>query len=281
MRKLPKPNDNSKEVFLECISNIRKREFKERLELCADEIADAINDYDDKKNNNRLHRIHSADSISGIVSNEEMKRLYNNKFVGKKGPGRKYYDKLISSAKNGVCPICGHREVSTLDHYLSKMKYPLFAVALINLIPACKDCNFTKGEYEFNDEKYATLHPYYDEIDNVIWLNAKLNEGDDIVFIFEVLRPEEWNDLLYERVKNHFKTFNLNKLYSVQAAVEFEGIKRMLIKIYQRSGVEEIRGYLKECLESHEYVNLNSWKCGMYRALIKSDWFYEDWLKRY
>lgn len=281
MRKLPKPNDNSKEVFLECISNIRKREFKERLELCADEIADAINDYDDKKNNNRLHRIHSADSISGIVSNEEMKRLYNNKFVGKKGPGRKYYDKLISSAKNGVCPICGHREVSTLDHYLSKMKYPLFAVALINLIPACKDCNFTKGEYEFNDEKHATLHPYYDEIDNVIWLNAKLNEGNDIVFIFEVLRPEEWNDLLYERVKNHFKTFNLNKLYSVQAVVEFEGIKRMLIKMYQRSGGEEVRNYLEECLESYEYVNLNSWKCGMYRALIKSDWFYDAWLKRY
>ncbi|CAK7082513.1 hypothetical protein [Tissierella sp.] len=281
MRKLPKPNDNSKEVFLECISNIRKKEFKERLELCADEIAAAVNDYDDKKNNNKLHRIRSTDNIAGIVSNEEMKNLYNNKLVGKKGPGRKYYDKLIASAKNGICPICGHREVSTLDHYLSKMKYPLFAVALINLIPACKDCNFTKGEYEFNNEKGATIHPYYDEIDNVIWLNAKLKEEDDIVFIFEVLKPKGWNDLLYERVKNHFKIFDLNKLYSVQAAVEFEGMKRMLIKIYQRSGEEEVRNHLKECLESYEYVNLNSWKCGMYRALIESEWFYSDWLERY
>ncbi len=279
MRKLPKPNENTKEVFLECISNIRKEEFKERLELCVEEITNATIDYDDKKKNNKLHTIPSTDNISGIVSNEEMRNLYNNKLVNKKGPGRKYYDKLIASARNGICPICGHREVSTIDHYLSKMKYPLFAVSLINLVPACKDCNFVKGEYEFKNEMDVTIHPYYDEIDNEIWLNAKLNEDDNIVFIFEVLKPEKWDDLLYERVKNHFKIFELNKLYSIQAAVEFEGIKRRIIKIFKRSNEEEVKDHLIECLDSYEYVDLNSWKCGMYRALIENEWFFTDWLK--
>lgn len=279
MRKLPKPNDNAKEIFLECVSTIQKQEFKERLEQCAEEIATATIDYDDKKNNNKLHTISSTDNISGIISNVEMRKLYNNKLVNKKGPCRKYYDKVIASATNGICPICGHREVSTIDHYLSKMKYPLFAVSLINLVPACKDCNFVKGEYEFINEMDVTIHPYYDEIDNEIWLNAKLNEEDNIVFTFEVLKPDEWDTLLYERVKNHFKIFELNKLYSVQAAVEFEGIKRMIINIYRRSGGEEVKNHLIECLDSYQYVDLNSWKCGMYRALVENEWFYSDWLK--
>lgn len=280
MRKLTKPNDDAKEVFLECISNTRNEILKKNLELCADEIAAIVIDYDDKKNNDKIHTILPTDSIAGIVTNEVMSKLYNNKMVNKKGPGRKYYDKLITSPKNGICPICGHREVSTLDHYLPKMKYPSLAIALINLIPTCKDCNYIKGDYEFQNEKDATIHPYYDEIDNVIWLNAKLKENDDIVFVFEVKKPDEWDDLLYNRVKNHFQIYELNHVYSVQAAVEFEGIKRMLINIYIRSGGETVKDHLKECLKSYGYVSLNSWKCSMYRALYENEWFYSDWLMR-
>lgn len=281
MRKLPKPNDDAKEVFLECISNTRNKAYKKNLEICADEIASAVIDFDAKKHSDEIHTISSADNVAGIISNEDMSKLYNNKLVNKKGPGRKYYDKLITSSKNGICPICGHREVSTLEHYLPKMKYPSLAVALINLIPTCKDCNFVKADNEFNNQIDVTIHPYYDEIDDVIWLNANLKEEDEIIFTFEVLKPEEWDDLLYERVKNHFKVFELNQLYSVQAAVEFEGIKRMLININNRSRGETVRNYLKECLESYKYVSLNSWKCGMYRALIKSDWFCSNWLERH
>lgn len=281
MRKLPKPNEDAKQVFLDCISNIREKQHKKNLELCTDEIVAAVADYDIKKTNNEIHLIASNVNVAGVVSNDEMSRLYNNKLVNKKGPGRKYYDKLITLPKNGICPICGHREVSTLDHYLAKMKYPSLAVALINLIPACKDCNFIKGDYDLEVETDATIHPYYDEVDDVIWLNAILKEeDDDIVFIFGVSKPEKWDDLIYERVKNHFKIFGLNQLYSVQAAVEFEGIKRMLINISKRSGGEEVKSYLQECLDSYEYVSLNSWKCGMYRALIESDWFYCEWLAK-
>ena len=99
--------------------------------------------------------------------------------------------------------------MSTLDHYLSKMKYPSFDLALINLIPTCKDCNFTKGEYEFNKEQETTLHPCHNEVDNVIWLKGGLDKRYDIVFIFEIIKPKGWNDLFYMCVKNHFKPFKL------------------------------------------------------------------------
>lgn len=281
MKKLPKPNDDAKEVFLECISNTRNKILKKNLELCADEIASIVIDYDEKKIIDRIHTIPSTDSVAGIVTNEVMNKLYNNKMVNKKGPGRKYYDKLIISPQNGICPICGHREVSTLDHYLPKMKYPSLAIALINLIPTCKECNFIKGDYDFENEEDATIHPYYDEIDDVIWLNTELKENDEIVFVFKVKRPTEWGDLLYERVKNHFQIYRLNQVYSVQAAVEFEGIKRLLINMYNRSGGETVKRFLKEYIESYEFVNLNSWKCSMYRALHENEWFYNAWLVKH
>lgn len=278
MRTLPKPDDDTKKVFLDCISNIRK-DAKKNLELCADEISDFAIDFDSKKDNNEIHKVASSNNIGGIVSNTQMSNVYKNKFADRRGPGRKYYDKLITLPRNGICPICGQREVSTLDHYLPKMKYPHLAVTPINLIPTCKDCNFEKGEFEFSNEIDATLHPYYDSIDDAIWLGANLKENKDIVFSFEVLQPAEWDDLIYERVKNHFKIFKLNRLYSVQAAVEFEEKKKMIINIYKRSGRESVKIFFMDCLDSCEAVNLNSWKCGMYRTLIESDWFYNDWLK--
>lgn len=281
MKRLPKPIDDAKKVYLECISNTREISYKEKLGACVNEIDIAAKDYEKKKSQNEIHKIQSADNIGGLITAKDMEKLYNNKMVNKKGPGRKYYDKIMVSPQNGICPICGHREVSTLDHYLSKMKYPAYAVTLINLIPSCKDCNFIKGESEILDETNATIHPYYDDIENSNWLSAVLNEEDDIVFSFKVTKPSEWSELLYLRVKNHFDTFELNQLYSVQSAVEFEGIKRLLIKIYRSSGVDALKDHLEDCLDSYSYVNMNSWKSAMYKALVDSEWFFSEWIVKH
>lgn len=281
MKKLPKPTEDAKKVFLECISNTRDDALRKKLESCAPEIAAAAIDYDSKKSNDEVHLIPSTDNVGGIITAEEMKKLYNNKLVNKKGQGRKYYDRIMVSPKNGICPICGHREVSTLDHYLSKMKYPAFAVTLINLIPSCKDCNFIKGESELSNETCATIHPYYDDVENHIWLSSQLNKNDDIVFSYEVIKPEEWDNLIFERVKNHFEVFKLNRLYSVQAAVQFEEIKRIILNMYKKNGEEFLKNYFQECIDSFECVSLNSWKSAMYRELYNNEWFYNDWLKNH
>ena len=63
--------------------------------------------------------------------------------VRKNGPGRATYDLLKLSAKGGFCPLCGQRNVSTLDHYLPKESYPDLSILPINLVRACSDCNYT------------------------------------------------------------------------------------------------------------------------------------------
>ena len=80
----------------------------------------------------------------------------------------------MSLAVNGKCPICGIGPVSNLDHYLAKSLYPTYAITPINLVPECRDCNFNKRDTLIKSATDSPLHPYYDEIDNRIWLVAEL-----------------------------------------------------------------------------------------------------------
>ncbi|HDR6315494.1 TPA: hypothetical protein QCU53_002225 [Bacillus thuringiensis] len=75
------------------------------------------------------------------ISKTEMLKLYTDKLAKLKQPGRVYYDKLMDSPLNHMCPLCGSRPVDSLDHYLPKEKFPAFAISPINLIPACLGCN--------------------------------------------------------------------------------------------------------------------------------------------
>ena len=280
MRKLPKPNENVLEVFSDCISNIENVDFKNRLELCKDEIACVATDFEEKVKNNQAHTILSNTKVADVVSNDEMSKVYTDKMAKKSAPGRKHYDKLMASPKNGICPLCGQRIVSTLDHYLPKKKYSVLAVTPSNLIPACKDCNKDKGEKEFTNSCEETIHPYFDDIENEQWLFASVIEDEVIAITFYVKHPSSWSEILYKRVKRHFEIFNLNVLYSSHAAEEICNIRYSLLKVYRNSGSMELKNFIKEFWESHEYAHLNSWKTAMYKSLYENDWFYTDWIQK-
>ena len=278
VRKLPKPTDDVKDVFHECISNIRDQAFKDKLDSCKDEIACATLEFETKVVGNQAFTIQEHDNIGEKITNTDMKKIYTDKMVKESQPGRKYYDKYITTPKNGICPLCGQREVATLDHYLPKMKYPSLAVSPSNLIPACRDCNTGKNDKTFSNSSEETIHPYFDDIENEDWLYAKIIENEEVIIIFEVRKPLTWSNLIYERVENHFIEFNLNKLYSTHAAVEFSGVRHRLINTYKRAGSEGLKEHLVECYESYKMVHINSWQTAMYRALCESDWFCYQWV---
>lgn len=280
MRKLPKPIDNVEDVFLDCISNIRKQEDKNKLSSCKNTIAVAAREYEDKAQRNQVYTIVQTDDIAGLVTKDEMSKVYNDKMAKKSAPGRKYYDKYMASPKNGICPLCGQRIVSTLDHYLPKMKYPTLAVTPANLVPACKDCNTGKGEVDFKSSAEEPIHPYFDDIENEPWLYARIIEEEEIAIIFEVEKPDSWTAVMHDRVKNHFKLFKLNALYSVHAAEELRNNLGLLINICNKTGPVGVNEMLKEFYESNERVHLNSWRTAMYRALYENQWFCEYWISR-
>ena len=245
MVKITKPTDNPKEVFKTCISNFRDEVFKSKLESIITYIDSEASFYDTMAFFNNLSSISQQSNINGIVSVYDMKKVYEQKFVKKGQPGRKYYDKLKLSAKNNICPLCNQRTVTTLDHVLPKTLYPSFSVTPFNLIPACADCNKIKDTYNPSMAEEEILHPYYDDISSKQYLYAKFYEEIPISIDFYI-KSSNPQTILEKRLQNHFELFALNKLYTSNAAEEFE---------------------------SRYENNKNSWQTAMYKTLSESNWF--------
>jgi hypothetical protein len=273
MRKINKPALTAAMVYPECLTTVGDNGLRGRLERCQTLINDAETEFEAKITKGQIYTIARETVVNGNVTYKELKNVYTAQMV-RKPKGRVYYDQLIMAAPEGLCPLCSHREATTLDHYLPKSKYPRLSIVPINLIPSCKDCNTGKlADFPVgpNDE---TLHPYYDDIESVIWLNSIVNKTTPVSMSFSVRAPASWDNLLTNRVATHFDCFKLNVLYASQAARRLSGMKINLKRIYfSGAGQEGVEKYLTNEAVSNSAVNLNSWETAMFRALSEDDWF--------
>lgn len=273
MRKLAKPNDIPPKAFLDCISKIRKKELKDRLLALKDLISEATVEFDSKVTTGQLHTVIREPLVNSNVTAKELMDVYNFRMVKKGSPGRKYYDRIFVSAPKGLCPLCSHRDVTTLDHYLPKAHYPRLSVEPINLIPSCYACNIDKKSTYPTKPNEETLHPYYDDIENVLWLKAVVIEKQPISIDFIVEGPVSWSKNFSERVKFHFESFDLKKLYTTQAARELSGVKFQFTSIFNKSGSNSLKEHLLDAAKSRSKDNINSWQAALYNGLANSNWF--------
>lgn len=273
MRKINKPSFKAAVVYPDCLSTVRDLGLRGRLASCQALVNDAEAELDAKITKGQVHTIVRETLVNGNVTYKELKNVYTYQMVPKPR-GRAYYDQLLMAAPKGICPLCSHREATTLDHYLPKSKYPRLSIVPINLIPSCKDCNTGKlAEYPTGPTD-ETLHPYFDDIENVMWLNAVVNRTVPVSLSFNVQAPSSWDSLLASRVSAHFSSFKLNILYASQAARRLAGMKYNLEKIYSSgAGQSGVARYLLDEAISNEAVNLNSWEAAMFRALSADSWF--------
>jgi 5-methylcytosine-specific restriction endonuclease McrA len=276
MKKLTRPNDDAVVVFEACIDRVRDVGLKRRLQSCAAEIGIASAEFDQKASLAELHTINTKDNVANSVTVDEMKKVYTGRMAKKLAPGRVYYDKLMSLPEHGRCPLCSQRVVSTLDHHLPKAHYPSLAVSPLNLIPACQDCNKTKSEDIPANSEQETLHPYYDDVEDISWVKAKLTETIPVVVEFYVDPPDDCNEVLKKRLKYHFNTFKLATLYSSHAAEELASIEFIAKRIFEDSGSDELRRFLRDTADSRKQVSKNSWQTAFYTCLYESEWFYQN-----
>jgi hypothetical protein len=277
MRKLQIPTDLPLDVLLTSISNYEDQDLIKRIKSVGNKIVEASDEFEERVKSKSLHTLMPHDGVLGIVTTKEMKNVYNDKFAKKGQPGRDIYDRILNAPKLNKCPLCGSGVVSTLDHHLPKAKYPALAVTPINLIPSCYDCNKTKTASRPFTSEEETLHPYFDDVEDELWLKAEVIEQKPVGFKFYVVQPENWDDLKYKRVKYHFKTFKLGRLYSIFAAGEISLRELTLNRIYDKSGSQELKLQIKDYAESSERIHLNSWQSAMFRALEKSEWYTQEY----
>ena len=275
MKKLSKPNDDALDVFRACIDRIRDDNLKMRLIACSQEIQDSAVEFDLKASNAQLHTILPKDHVATIVTVNEMKSVYTNRMAKKLAPGRIYYDKLMSLPDHGRCPLCSQRVVSTLDHHLPKAHFPSLAVSPFNLIAACQDCNKTKSEVIPTCSEEETLHPYYDDVEQFVWIKAKIRESIPVEIEFYVDPPNVCPPVLAGRMKYHFKAFRLAALYASHAAEELASIEYIVKRVHDKSGSAELKKYLSETAAGKKSVSLNSWQSALYSCLSENNWFCE------
>lgn len=273
MRSLPLPTEDSGDIFTICIELVRNPDLKARLTATKDLIVEAADEFEKKVTTGQLHTINRETLVNGNVTSKELELVYTNRMAKKGTPGRTFYDKLLIASPNGICPLCSHREVTQIDHYLPKAEYPRLSIVPINLVPACSDCNKLKLEDYPTKPEEETLHPYFDNIEHDLWLTASVNHTTPPTIQFQVTPSVGWDKLLADRVSFHFQSLLLAKLYSTQAAVELVQINLSLIKLYTSSGAEGVRKYLLEGAESRSHANINSWQAAMYNATAADNWF--------
>jgi len=272
MRTIPKPVVTAKEVFLDCVSTVDNAILKKQYQDCVDTIEIAEADFETKFPNYQIYQILRNLIVLGAIGKDQMKPVYDYRMVKPGMPGNKYYNQIKSAAPHGKCPLCSVRKVDTLDHYLPKSKYPVFAVTPINLIPACTPCNKGKLIDYPTTGSEQTLHPYYDNVENESWVKAILLQTTPVSFEYYVDCPGAWSNILKERTRNHFNSFNLNELFSSHANEELRGAKKLLMKLYN-DHPNLLHDHLTDAYDSKLELGLNSWQAVMYNALLNNAWF--------
>lgn len=273
MLKITKPTITAADVYSDCVNVFRDLELKARLTACGHLINEAEEEFERKITTGQIFTIIREKTVNQNVKVDELKKVYTDQMVGNPA-GRVYYDIIFQSAKHGLCPLCAHRDVTTLDHYLPKACYPRLSIVPINLVPACDACNKGKLKSYPTTAEEETIHPYFDDIENVTWLSATVNRTNPVSINYFVERAAEWSDLLFDRVKGHFESFKLKKLYSTQAGRELPSRKLQIINTFDSgAGIAGVRKLLTDEGISRAESNPNSWQTVLYRTLSTDDWF--------
>jgi len=220
-----------------------------------------------------FYQIKSRRRVGNDLTAKEMAKLYDVRMARKRSAGRPVYDRIMAAAPHMRCPLCGQRDVSTLDHYLSKMKFPALAVTPVNLVPACANCNKLKLDKVAGIAEQQTLHPYFDDLEDDCWLSARVEENSPASVEFSVAPPNHWDAVLAARVRNHFGVFDLSRLYRSHAASELANIQYRMSKLHTQAGLAGLRLHLIGEAESRGAAHINSWQTAMYWALSTSDWY--------
>lgn len=156
-----------------------------------------------------------------------------------------------------TCPYCNRnfieaarwpdgqrKETGELDHFYSQSVYPIFALSIYNLVPACKVCNKLKDN---NPKKIHNPHnPTGQKHQTPFWFAVRPKNGRfpqtkssfDLTFRFN-------ESLDRTLTHNQLKIFELERLYAQHNDVAHEIIQRHFV--FNES-------YLKELY--HKYQNL-------------------------
>ena len=280
MKRIRKPNVDPAVVFDACTGGISDPELAARFNAARPYLLAKFHDYELCANSHNLLSFYACSwgnetqVVVADMNKKELVDLYSDHMVAGGKPGRKQYDSLMMLAPLGKCPFCGFGQVSTLDHFLSKSRYPAFSVLTFNLIPSCSDCNKGKGSSALANGTQI-LHPYFEDavVETVPWLFSELIESVPATVQYFVKPPTDWSADLAIRVTNHFQDLALAKRFGVEAASELASLSDILDAL-ETPEAREV--HLLSISRVERRIRTNSWRAALYEAVAGSPWYKKD-----
>jgi 5-methylcytosine-specific restriction endonuclease McrA len=273
MRRLPVPTDTCIATFRTCVARVGDAGRKARLTSVESDIVRKAADYVAAAHVAALHTFPQATGVAHIVSDVELQNLYSRQLVIQETPARLVYDRLLSAAPSGTCPLCGEQTAKTLDHHLPKGRFAALSVTPCNLVPACRDCQSAKLEKFPTTAGEQTLHPYFDDLQTERWLIGSVIQGAPAAIAFDFVSPPGWSAVKQERYRRHLTVFDLRSRFSLFAARELVNIRWQLGRLHVAGGAVAVRRHLEDTADSRRAAWLNSWQTAMYEACAASNWF--------
>lgn len=273
MWSLERPAHSARSSFTTCISRVRNPALAARLAAATPTIVAASADFANAAQRARLDEIHPHEIVVPDVTVGEMEKVYTQRMAKSGAPGRDIYDEIFTSSPAGRCPLCTQRPVGALDHHLPKAHFPSLAVAPLNLVPACSDCNKAKLDAVPRSPDEVPLHPYFDDLGEDRWLLAVVVERRPAALRFRVSPPDDWSDNLSARVRHHFRTLGLGALFTSEAAEELVNIRHQLALLHDAVIEHAVRDELRRRSVSCAAGRPNGWRAAAYTAWSESAWF--------
>jgi hypothetical protein len=262
------PNDDAEVVFRDAAARTRNPELRSALLALSERVGERATEYLGLAAREELFQLMAEDPDG--VSKEDLSNVYDRVLV--RGKGRPVYDRLRAGAKFRRCPLCGARDVKTLDHYLSQSEFPELAVFPANLVPSCSDCNKIKLAHAPRTHADQTFHPYFDDWGACRILHATVNINNAVEVGFSIEQVAGVPAARTARARRHFELLELGSLYAGSAAVEPVECKDTFRRNFA-AGVDILRLELRHTARSRQRGNLNAWRAALYWGLAASDDF--------
>jgi hypothetical protein len=262
------PGDDAETVFCDAAARTRNPELRSALLALSERIGERATKYLQLAAREELFRLVAEDLDD--VTKENLCSVYDRVLV--RGKGRPIYDRLKAGAKFRRCPLCGARDVKTLDHYLSQSEFPELAVFPANLVPSCSDCNKIKQAHTPRGHADQTFHPYFDDWGTHRILQATIDVSNTVIVSFSIEQVAGVPAVRTARARRHFELLGLGSLYAGNAAVELVECKDTFRRNFA-VGAKILRSELRHTARSRQRGNLNAWRAALYWGLAASDDF--------
>lgn len=270
MFRITRPHYDIATVYSNCIKRTEDLALQQALNAERSRVLARCAVYADQAEDMALFSIAPEPPVNLI--REKLGEIYERVVVG--GGERYMFLGIKAAAPYKRCPLCAHRDVASLDHYLPKENYPEFAVLPVNLVPCCSGCNAEKRAFIPNAEAEQLFHPYFDDWSTYDLVTATIEIGAyvDVYFgIADVGVP----GLVRQRAQHHFDRLKLDELYSANAAAELISKRGDFHMTFEADGPEALHQDLTREATNRRLPFRNAWQPALYRALADCSQFWQ------